>query len=381
VNELRIGIIGLGSMGRNHAEKIIAGDVRECKLTAVCDIDESSLTKFKELRCFADSHELIISGEVDAVLIATPHYSHTTIGIDALESGLHVLMEKPISVHKADAERLIAAHRNKDQVFAAMFQQRTSSCYKKLKQLIDKGELGKISRVNWIVTDWYRTEAYYADGAWRASWKGEGGGVLLNQCPHQLDLLQWLCGMPAKVQGFCGLGRWHDIEVEDQVTAYMEYSNGATGVFVTTTGEAPGTNRLEIAGEMGKMVVENERLIFIRNEESSIEHSRNFASGFTKPEVWNIDIPIEGTAGRHTEIMQNFVDAVLEGASLIAPAEEGIKSVELANAILYSSLKSEIVDLPMDGREYEKELQRLIAESVYQKRVVKKPDENMDKSF
>ncbi len=368
-------------MGRNHAEKIIAGDVRGCKLTAVCDIDESSLGKFKELRCFTDSHELIISGEVDAILIATPHYSHTTIGIDALESGLHVLVEKPISVHKADAERLIAAHRNKNQVFAAMFQQRTNSYYKKLKQFIEKGELGKISRISWIVTDWYRTEAYYADGAWRATWKGEGGGVLLNQCPHQLDLLQWLCGMPARVQGFCGLGRWHDIEVEDQVTAYMEYSNGATGVFMTTTGEAPGTNRLEIAGEMGKMVMENDRLTFVRNEESSVEHSRNFASGFAKPEVWNIEIPIEGTAGRHTEIMQNFVDTVLEGASLIAPAEEGIKSVELANAILYSSLKSKIVELPLDGRAYEKELQRLIAESSYQKRAVKKLDENMDKSF
>jgi len=381
VSELRIGIIGLGGMGQNHAGKLTGGEIKRCRLTAVCDVNESSLAKFDGLKRFTDSHEMIISGEVDAVLIATPHYFHTEAGIDALENGLHVLVEKPISVHKADAERLTAAHRNEDQVFAAMFNQRTNPCYRKIKQLIDGGELGEIARVNWIVTDWYRTDAYYAGGGWRATWKGEGGGVLLNQCPHQLDLLQWLCGMPARVHGFCGLGRWHDIEVEDQVTAYLEYDNGAGGVFVTTTGEAPGTNRLEIAGEMGKVVVEGGKLAFIRNEKSAIECSRTAVLGFARPEVWNIDIPVEGSGGQHAEIMQNFVDAALDGTPLIAPAEEGIKSVELANAILYSSLKSKTVELPLDGAEYEKELQRLIAESRYEKKVVDKPGEDMNKSF
>ena len=252
MDKVRLGIIGVGGMGSFHADYMKKGCIEGCELVAVCDIDPDRLTLHQELKRYPEHKALIESGEVDAVLIATPHYAHTWIGIDALNAGLHVLTEKPISVHVADCERLIAAHTaNPKQVFAAMFNQRTCRSYRKIKQLIDTGELGEIQRVNWIITDWFRTEAYYASGSWRATWKGEGGGVLLNQCPHQLDLMQWLFGMPDEVRAFCGIGARHDIEVEDQVTAYLEYANGATGVFVTTTGEAPGTNRLEIAGRPG----------------------------------------------------------------------------------------------------------------------------------
>ncbi len=247
MKKVRLGIIGVGGMGLYHARYLLDGKVDRCELTAVCDVDPARLQQFDKhagIKQFTDSRTLIRSGKVDAVLIATPHYSHTTIGIDAFKNGLHVLVEKPISVHKADCERLIAAHTDKKLVFAAMFMLRTSPLYKNVKRLLDDGEVGRLTRVSWLVTSWFRTETYYASGGWRATWKGEGGGVLLNQCPHNLDLLQWFCGMPSRVRGFCSFGKYHDIEVEDEVTAYLEYPNGATGVFVTTTGEAPGTDRL-----------------------------------------------------------------------------------------------------------------------------------------
>ena len=382
MNTVRFGIVGMGNMGKFHADYLLNGKVNRATLTAASDSITANLDKYQDkIKTFASSEEMIRSGVIDAIIIATPHFLHTTIGIDALQNNVHVLVEKPISVHKADCERLLAAHTNKKLVFGAMFQSRTENKYKRIKRLIDAGELGTITRVSWIVTDWYRTEAYYASGGWRATWKGEGGGVLLNQCPHNLDLLQWFCGRPSRVRGFCQLGRFHDIEVEDNVTAYLEFPNGATGVFITSTGEAPGTNRLEIIGERGKVVLENNKINFTRNEVSMLEFSKTSKAGFSKPEVWNVEIPFDTSGGMHQDITQNFTDAVLDGTPLIAPAEEGTWSVELANATLYSSLTGQTVELPLDGAAYEKKLQQLIAESKFEKKVVKNAGEDFTKSF
>ncbi len=241
---------------------------------------------------------MIRAGVVDAVVIATPHYSHTTIGIDALKQGLHVLVEKPISAHKADCERLIAAHRSRKQVFATMLNQRMNPRYKKIRQLIAKGDLGAIHRLAWTITDWFRTEAYYANGGWRATWAGEGGGVLLNQCVHQLDLLQWLFGMPESVRAFCAIGKKHNIEVEDEVTAYMEYANGATCVFVASTCEAPGTNRLEIAAEMGRIIVDGSGVSFLKNDVPMTKFSRTSKAKMAKPRVREMQIHVKGSGGR-----------------------------------------------------------------------------------
>jgi predicted dehydrogenase len=382
MKEVRLGIIGVGLMGSTHARYM--HKISRVKLTALCDIDKTKADALAaEVNCKAwyDSEKLIRSGDVDAVLIATPHYFHTTIGIDALKAGLHVLCEKPISVHKADCERLIAAHTNPKQVFAAMFMQRTDPHYKRMKAVIDSGELGAITRVSWIITDWFRSQAYYSSGGWRATWGGEGGGVLLNQCPHNLDLFQMICGMPKKVYGFCSFGKKHDIEVEDEVTAYFEYPNGATGLFVTTTGEAPGSNRFEICGEMGKLVLERGNLTFTKNEIGQAQFCRTTKTFFSPPEVRNIEFPISGNGGQHPEITQNFVDAIIDNTPLIAPAEEGIRSVELANSILYSSLVGKPVDLPLDGIAYEKELKKLIAESRFVKKTVAGKSEDFSKSF
>jgi predicted dehydrogenase len=379
---VRLGIIGMGNIGQHHAAYLQAGKIPRCELTAVADAFPDKLAKYQPLAIYGDGGELIRSGQVDAVVIATPHYQHTSLGIAALQAGLHVMVEKPISAHKADAERLIAvAEAHREQVFAGMFQLRAEPRYLKIQKLIQSGELGEIVRFNWIITDWYRTEAYYASGGWRATWKGEGGGVLLNQCLHNLDVVAWLLGTPARVRGFAQLGRFHDIEVEDNVTAYLEWPNRATGVFTTSTGEAPGTNRLELCGTRGKVVLENNRLTFTRNDADMLEFSRTAKLGFAKPEVWHVDIPIENHPAPHAALMQNFIEAILDGTPLIAPGAEGIGSVELANAMLYSGLLGQTLELPMDSAAFEQKLQLLIAESRHEKKVVAVSNEDFASSF
>jgi len=353
MNKVRLGIIGVGGMGGGHARNVIAEKITGVELTAVADVSPEVLKKFPGQKGFSSGEELIKSGLVDAILIATPHYSHTPLGIAGLQNGIHVLVEKPISVHKADCERLISAHTDKKVVFAAMFNQRTDPIFRKLKHLITTGELGEIRRVNWIVTNWFRPMAYYGSGGWRATWAGEGGGVLLNQCPHNLDLWQWLFGMPKSIRAFCAYGKYHPIEVEDDATAFLQYENGTTGVLITSTGEAPGTNRLEVTGERGKVVLEHGKLQFTRNEIPATEFSKTTKEAFSSPAIWDVTIPIHGSGGQHIEIIQNFIDAIQKGTPLIAPAEEGINSVELANSMLLSSDSQQTIELPMNSSTYE----------------------------
>lgn len=384
MSTVRIGIIGMGNIGKFHADYLLAGKVKRAKLVAVCSTSPQKLESFKEkgVKIWGDAAQLIRSGEVDAVIVATPHYQHTTLGIAAIEAGVHVMVEKPISAHKADAERLIAAAKAHPKVkFAAMFQMRAEPRYTKIRNLIQDGELGQIVRVNWINTDWFRSEAYYSSGGWRATWKGEGGGVLINQCLHNLDMLQWLCGMPARVRGFCQLGRFHEIEVEDNVTVSLEWANGASGVFVSSTGELPGTNRFEICGTRGKIVLEKDTLTFTRNEVAADTWNKTSKIGFARPEVHQIDIPITNAEAPHAVLMQSFVDAILDGTPLNCPGEEGLGSIELANVMLYSSLIGQTVELPMDGAAYEKKLSELIAGSKIEKKVVGISTEDFTKSF
>ncbi len=383
MDQVRIAVIGIGNIGNLHLQLI--GQIPQFKLTAVCDIVPEKANAAAEkygVKAYYDSNALLADHIADAVTIGTPHYAHTTIGIAALNSGHHVLVEKPISVHKADCERLIAAHKaNPDRVFAAMFNQRTDPYYKKIKEMVDGGALGQFLRINWIITNWFRTQAYYDSGGWRATWGGEGGGVLLNQCPHNLDLLQWICGMPEKVYGFCGIGKRHRIEVEDEVTAYMEYPGGCTGLFITSTGEAPGTNRFEIAGDNGKLVYEGNQIVWTRNLVPASEFLRTSAESFARPPSETETFTFENHGGQHAEILQNLADAILNGAPLIAPAEEGIRSVELANAMLYSSLLGRPVELPLDGAAYEAKLQELIAGSTFVKETKAQIETDMGKSF
>lgn len=355
---VRIGIIGVGNMGLTHARALLAGKAPRLELTCVADTDPARLALAPQVKGYRSGLELIASGLADAVIVATPHPDHATSGIAALRAGLHVMMEKPIAVHRAEAERLLAAHRGREgrQVFAAMFNQRTDPFYRKVRELVRSGELGAVRRIHWTVTDWFRTHAYYASGGWRATWAGEGGGVLLNQAPHNLDLLQWIFGQPVAVTAECGFGRHHDIEVEDEVSALLRFADGATGVFVTSTGEAPGVNRLEVAGDRGRLVYEDDRLQFWRNEIPASEFSRQTRDPFGRPPVWHVSFPLSGHGGQHAEVLQNFADAILDGAPLIAPAAEGLASVELANAMLLSAWTGKTVTLPIDGPAYARRL-------------------------
>jgi predicted dehydrogenase len=358
MSEVRLGIVGVGAMGSAHARLLLDGKVPRCALAGLCDRNSQRLSSFVGVRSFSGVDHLIDSGEIDALLIATSHYTHTTIGIQALQAGLHVLVEKPISVHKRDAERLVAAHTDPNQVFAAMFNQRTDPAFLKLRELMSNGELGAIRRVNWTVTNWFRTEAYYRSGGWRATWAGEGGGVLLNQFAHNLDLYQWLFGMPSTVRAFCQFGRYHDIEVEDDVTAYLQYPDGLTAVLITSTGEAPGTNRLEVAAERGRIVIEADRFNFTQNEVGMGEFARTSKELFAAPSVRNVDISVSDHGPQHAGILENFIAAILDGVALIAPAEQGIHSVELANAFLLSAWENRSIDLPLDGELYEEQLRK-----------------------
>lgn len=383
MKKVKLGVIGLGGMGSSHLTTIKECD--DINLVAICDIlkdvaDEQA--KKYDVKAYYDADEMMNSGDIDAVLIATPHYAHTPLAKAAFKAGLHVLSEKPIAVHKADAEEMIAAHKEHPELkFAAMFQMRTGDVYKKIKNMVDNGKIGKLMRVNWIITNWFRSQSYYDGGGWRATWEGEGGGVLLNQCPHQLDLFQWFFGMPSKVRAFGTLGKYHNIEVEDDVTAYCEFDEGFSGVFITSTGEAPGTNRLEITGDKGRVVLENGKLSFDRSTISVEEFTETSDSGFDLPEIWDVNIPVKSAQGLHKDIIANFADSILNGTDLIAEGEEGINSVELGNSILYSLLNDVTVELPLDPAIYADQLQGLVDNSTFVKPEIKESKGDFKSSF
>lgn len=362
MNQVRLGIIGIGNMGTNHCRCILNGEVPEMVLTAVADIKEQRRKWAEEnlsgdVKIFENAEGLLDSKEVDAVLIATPHYEHPGIVMKAMQRGIHVMCEKPAGVYtKQVREMNEEAGRHPDVVFGMMFNQRTNHIYRKMHELVTSGVYGQIKRVNWIVTDWYRSQAYYDSGDWRATWDGEGGGVLLNQCPHNMDLLQWICGMPSRVQAFCHEGKWHDIEVEDDVTAYLEYPGGATGVFVTSTGDAPGTNRFEVDLERAKIVCEDGKISVYEMEVSEREFCFSTKEGFGKPEGRWISVETDGENLQHTGVLRAFAGAVLRGEPLVAEGVEGIRGLTLSNAMHLSSWLKKSVDIPFDEELFLSEL-------------------------
>ncbi len=385
VEKVRIGIIGIGNMGSGHAKIIYDNGVDGAVLTAVCDINPKRLDWAKEtfgdgVKGFDNGETLVKSGEVDAVIVATPHYDHPEFAIMAMENGLHVLVEKPAGVYTKQVKDMNEAAKKSNKVFGIMFNQRTNPLYRKAKELIERGELGELKRTSWIITDWFRTQSYYNSGGWRATWAGEGGGVLMNQSPHQLDLWQWICGMPKRVRAFCSEGKFHDIEVEDDVTAYVEYENGATGVFITSTGDFPGTNRLEILGDLGKIVIENNKFLYWKNECSVKEYCYTSESGFFGPKTELQELDIEGENLQHLGVLRDWVSAIINDTPLLAPGIEGINGVTLCNAMYLSSWLDNWVDIPFDDDMYYEKLKEKISKSNY-KKVVDEKTFNLDGTY
>lgn len=374
--KLRYGIIGIGKMGHIHAKKINNGMDKNAVLTAVADTSEERRSwaekNLKNVKIFSNAEDLISCSEVDAVIIATPHYFHPEYAIKALNAGKHVLSEKPAGVYtKAVKELNEVAKEKKDLVFGIMYNQRTDPMYREAKRIIESGELGKIKRINWVITNWYRPQAYYDQGGWRGTWEGEGGGVLINQCPHQLDLFQWLGGMPSKVYGFAKVGVERNINVENDVTFYTEYEGGGSGVFVTSTHDFPGTNRLEISGDGGQIIVEwkgllSEKFTFIKLKTKESEFNATnkrfmplIPNTKRTKRISTLSNAIKmGVIGQHINIIRNFSKAVLFGESLIAPGLEGINGLTLSNAVYLSSWKGKEIVLPINEDEFIKELEK-----------------------
>ncbi|MCX2982064.1 Gfo/Idh/MocA family oxidoreductase [Halieaceae bacterium IMCC14734] len=377
---VRVGVVGLGNIGQQHIGRIQSGAVRGATLTAVAarnppaDLNASGATVFNDYR------ELVDSGLCDAIIVATPTMSHAEIGRYVLERGLHLMLEKPMGLSLAEAESVLAAA-TKEQVFGVMLNQRIDPVYAHMKSMLSAGLLGPLQRTQWTMTNWFRPEVYFQVSDWRATWRGEGGGLLMNQCIHNLDILQWLCGMPLVVNGFCSFGKYHDIEVEDEATAHFEYANGASGVFVGSTGEAPGVNRLDIVGDLGMLCYDGEVLTHTRNEPGTAQYNRETRDMFGQPQQETTVITVPTATDQHAAMLQNFVDAISSGADLIAPAVQGLDSLALANAILLSAWQGQCVKLPLDSAAYQQALEVRLANSSLRQKADIEVHVDMEKSY
>ena len=374
MDKVRVGIIGIGNMGSSHSTRIANGEVPDMTLAAVADLKASRREWAREnlpegTRIFESAEELLEYDGIDAVIVSTPHYDHPRLGISALRKGLHTMCEKPAGVYTKQVREMNEEAMKHNLVFGMMFNQRTNHIYRKMHELVTGGTYGNLKRVNWIVTDWYRSQAYYDSGDWRATWDGEGGGVLLNQCPHNLDLIQWICGMPSRVQAFCHEGKWHNIEVEDDVTAYLEYPGGATGVFITSTADAPGTNRFEVDLERAKIVCENDHIEVYELDESEREFCFTTKEGFAKPRGRFSEIVTDGENPQHNGVLAAFAGAILRGTPLVADGREGIHGLTLSNAMHLSSWLGRPVEIPFDEDLFLKELNK--------RRAISKAKENV----
>ncbi len=368
MDKIRMGIIGIGNMGSAHAKNIVEGKCPEIELAAVCDINPDRLHWAQEnlpatVERFDDAIKMMESGKIDAVIVSIPHYFHPQYAIEGFKHHLHVMCEKPAGVYTKQVREMNEAAAKADVTFAMMFNQRTNCVYRKMKEIVESGEMGALRRANWIITNWYRPQAYYDSGAWRATWSGEGGGVLLNQCPHQLDMYQWICGLPVKVDAHLHFGKWHDIEVEDDVTAYMEFENGATGVFITSTGDAPGSNRFELTLDKGKLVVENDKLYKYELDVPEPEFSKTNKVPFGQPKVTYSEVETDGQNPQHVGVLNAFAAHILHGAPLVAEGVEGIRGLTLSNAMHLSCFLGHPVEIPFDEDVYYEELMKRVKTS------------------
>ena len=370
MDKIKLGIIGIGNMGSSHAGNIKSGKCPEIELVAIADINPERLDWAKQqnyaenITYFNTAEEMLDSGIINSCLVAVPHYDHTKYAIECMKRGIHVMVEKPAGVYTKQVREMNAeAEKHPEVVFGMMFNQRTNCVYRKLRELVQSGDYGEIRRTNWIITDWYRPQCYYDSGDWRATWSGEGGGVLLNQCPHQLDLWQWICGMPVKVESHLHFGKWHDIEVEDDVTTYVEYANGATGVFITTTGDAHGTNRFEIQMDRAKFVIENDKLIMTEYEMTEQEFSKTYKQPFGTVKSTTSLVETDGENPQHIGVLNAWADAILHGGKLVAEGKEGINGLTLSNAMHLSAFLGKEVEIPFDEELYYNELMKRVATS------------------
>jgi predicted dehydrogenase len=373
--KLKVGLVGLGNIGQTHLH--ILSSLNNVDIVGICDVFKErtdELAVKHKTTAYYNHKDLLECSDLEAVVIAVPHYDHKVVAIDAFARGVHVLCEKPLAVHVNDARETIEAYERAkekypDLVFAMMFQERTLPFYSKIKEIVANRELGRLMRATWINTAWFRSQSYYDSGDWRATWAGEGGGILTNQCPHNLDFYQWVFGLPKRISGHASIGKYHNIEVEDEVTAYFEHENGMVGHFIVSTAETPGTNRLEIVGEKGRLLFEKGKLTFFRSPMSVLKHINETPEGFKNLESTEEEVHVDvSDPSAHQVVTEKFVASILSGREdLIAHGTEGIGSVTLANGIMLSAFTGRLVEVPFDANEFESHLNQLIASSRYVK--------------
>lgn len=368
MSQLNVGIIGIGNQGGSYAKYFTEHPEWGIRIVAVADINPDRLVWAKdnapEAARFDDAIALLDSGLVEACMINVPHYDHPKYAIECMRRGIHVMVDKPAGVYTKQVKEMNAvADEHPDVVFGMMFNQRTTGVYRKLHDLVQSGEYGELRRVNWLITSWYRPQAYYDSGDWRATWAGEGGAVLMNQCPHQLDLLQWICGMPVKLRSFVHYGKWHDIETEDDVTAYMEFENGATGVFITSTGDPNGSNRFEIQMDKGCFVVEKDTLQITTYETAASEFTKTSTVPFSSPKSTTEEYTGEVPEKPHAVVAKAWADTIAGEGTLIADGREGLNGTMLSNAMQLSGFINDEVTLPIDDELYYTELMKRVATS------------------
>lgn len=379
-DKIKLGIIGIGNMGKGHSKNVaVQGLCPSVELVAVADIDPKALEWAKEtlpdsVALFDDAEKMLDSGLVDTCLVAVPHYYHPHYAHECFKRGINVLIEKPAGVYTRQVREMNEAAARSGVKFGIMFNQRTNPLYKKAHEIVHSGQLGNLKRMVWIITNWYRTQAYYDSGSWRGTWNGEGGGVLLNQAPHNIDLWQWICGMPKRVYASCAVGKYHNVGIEDDVTIYAEYESGMTATFITTTGETPGTNRLEISGELGKIVIEGGKLKWWKLDRNERDICANEKNGFYSSEPDYEEFENKEVEG-HPFILENFAQCVLNGEELLAPGEDGINSLTISNAAYLSTWTGKTVELPLDEAEFEKRLNELCAKEKPANKVSAQSDE------
>ena len=357
---VRFAVVGFGSIGRTHFRTISGTAVPDGLVTALVTRQSDGLPDGIEV--FRDVDTLLDAGVADVVVVATPTMDHEETSRKVLTTGCHLVVEKPMAMTVLGARRIIDA-RPSEAVAAVMLNQRYHGTYRRIREIVKGGLLGRIHRFSWIMTAWYRPNAYFAVSSWRGTWPGEGGGALLNQGIHNLDILQWILGLPASVYARAGFGKFHSIDVEDEVTALFEYDDGLSGVLVVSTGEAPGTNRFEIVGDRGTLVFEADTIRLAMTDRNVSEHRATSRDLFESPNFTEQREVPAATANQHAEVFNDVVGAVSEGRPVATPLEDGVASIELANAILVSAWEDRRVDLPVDAVAYHEALERRIEAS------------------
>ena len=360
VDSLRYVVIGVAaSIFPSHRRAQLAEGIN---VVAACDNRaEPGKQRAAEIGCafYEDYRAMLAETKPDVAIIVTPHPLHPSIAIDCLRAGCHVLVEKPMAIDVASADRMVAEADTCGRTLAINFQHRLRPAVEKARQLVVEGAIGALVRTL-SIEPWFRTAYYYRTADWRAKWTSEGGGVLLNQAPHTLDILCHLAGLPRKVWGWTRT-RYHSIQVEDTAQAMFEYPNGAPGYLTVSTVEVGVAPHLQIIGEKGAIELVGNQLTIYRSTPSSREYMLTSAEMFGKPETSSETLEIPDTSGAHLAVYRDFKAALRDGRQPRCNGREGIMSLELANAITLSSYADRAVTLPLDRAAYSELLSDLQA--------------------